>query len=392
MEDITRWELPPRIIRAATEANLRNCDKILTLSVGDIQRKTNLSQSDSKLLTKTASKKVLGSGKQYHSALQLLRRENCSPTAMTKVTSCGCPTLDRFLRGGILIPGLTEIAGESASGKTQFCLQLSLAVQLPYKLGGLQSGAVYICTEGSFPARRLHQMIPFFENRLKEHQLESIKFSDNVYVEHAMTIEELQDIMENTLPRLLSRGEVRLVIIDSIAALFRSEFDIKEAAQRATQLHKFGRQLLRYGSIYDTGFICVNQVSDTIDPRTFDVQQGEKNIVRSVIPALGLAWSNVVNIRLILSRCEYLYNSIIKNDDSEFSELTPESVRFISHFPVIRKMKVLLAPHLRMSESYFLVDGLGIKGIENVTTYIESQMRKLKPSNDDINQGEQMHL
>ena len=82
--------------------------------------------------------------------------------------------------------------------------------------------------------------------------------------------------MEDTLPKLLSRGNIRLVIIDSIAALFRSEFDFKEAAQRATRLHKFGRQLIRYGSEYNTGFICVNQVSDSMNSRTFDIQQGER--------------------------------------------------------------------------------------------------------------------
>lgn len=87
-----------------------------------------------------ASKKVLGTGTLCHSALQLLRRENCSPTVTRKVISCGCPLLDRFLRGGILVPGLTEIVGESSSGKTQFCLQLCLAVQLPSKLGGLHGG------------------------------------------------------------------------------------------------------------------------------------------------------------------------------------------------------------------------------------------------------------
>ena len=39
-----------------------------------------------------------------------------------------------------MTPSLTEIAGESASGKTQLCLQLCLSVQLPLDLGGLDSG------------------------------------------------------------------------------------------------------------------------------------------------------------------------------------------------------------------------------------------------------------
>jgi len=36
--------------------------------------------------------------------------------------------------------GITEVSGESASGKTQLCLQLSLTVQLSQDSGGLHAG------------------------------------------------------------------------------------------------------------------------------------------------------------------------------------------------------------------------------------------------------------
>ena len=54
--------------------------------------------------------------------------------------SFGCPVLDGLLRGGLVVPGLNEIAGVSAAGKTQLCLQLCLTVQLPRELGGLEGG------------------------------------------------------------------------------------------------------------------------------------------------------------------------------------------------------------------------------------------------------------
>ena len=44
--------------------------------------------------------------------------------------------------GGLLVPGVTEIVGTSAAGKTQICMQLSLAVQLPPEQGGLDGGAL----------------------------------------------------------------------------------------------------------------------------------------------------------------------------------------------------------------------------------------------------------
>ena len=52
----------------------------------------------------------------------------------------GCALLDSTLRGGLLVPGLTEVAGTSAAGKTQLSLQLSLTAQLPHTHGGLSAG------------------------------------------------------------------------------------------------------------------------------------------------------------------------------------------------------------------------------------------------------------
>ena len=53
--------------------------------------------------------------------------------------SWGCPILDSQL-GGVLVPGVTELSGVSAAGKTQLCLQLSLMVQLSQRQGGLDGG------------------------------------------------------------------------------------------------------------------------------------------------------------------------------------------------------------------------------------------------------------
>lgn len=61
-------------------------------------------------------------------------------TAQSLSTDCvstGDATMDRILGGcGIPLGSLTEIVGESASGKTQLALQLCLAVQDPSQLHG----------------------------------------------------------------------------------------------------------------------------------------------------------------------------------------------------------------------------------------------------------------
>ena len=59
------------------------------------------------------------------------------------ITACTVSIRDMklcYFSGGLLSRGITEIAGESASGKTQLCMQLCLTVQLPLQLGGFSAG------------------------------------------------------------------------------------------------------------------------------------------------------------------------------------------------------------------------------------------------------------
>ena len=67
--------------------------------------------------------------------------------------------------------------------------------------------------------------------------------------------------LEYKLPSLLSQQSVKLIIIDSLAALFRVEFTAGQAAQRAQLLRAFGAQLRRLSDEYGAAVICVNQVS-----------------------------------------------------------------------------------------------------------------------------------
>jgi RecA/RadA recombinase len=139
------------------------------------------------------------------------------------VLSLGCPILNNLLAGG-LRKGVTEVAGASATGKTQLCLQWALQAQLPLHLGGLDGDVVYISTEGAFPSRRLEQMIAAMRRR--HPALAQRDFASRVFVERCASLKAFDDILFRRLPRLLARRNVtvRLLIIDSIAGLFRHEF------------------------------------------------------------------------------------------------------------------------------------------------------------------------
>lgn len=59
---------------------------------------------------------------------------------------------------------------------------------------------------------------------------------------------------------LLSRGMARLVVIDSVAAPFRCEFDQAASALRARHLQALGAELRRLSCTFRSPVLCINQV------------------------------------------------------------------------------------------------------------------------------------
>ena len=122
-------------------ARLTTLKSVICLSASDLKRTTKLSTSDVELLLKTVAKAV--PRPPMETALNMYGG-SCHGNYQIHRLSLGCPRLDSFLQGGILLRGITEITGESAAGKTQLCIQLCLSVQLPKELGGLAGGT---CSE-----------------------------------------------------------------------------------------------------------------------------------------------------------------------------------------------------------------------------------------------------
>jgi RecA/RadA recombinase len=107
-----------------------------------------------------------------------------------RTLSTGCPILDRHLGGG-LRPGITELTGESATGKSQFVMQLLFQVQLPIELGGLDGAALYLSSEGALPEKRLLEIMNAYQNRYK--WTKDFNYRDAIYVEK-VTLHSIQHI------------------------------------------------------------------------------------------------------------------------------------------------------------------------------------------------------
>nr|XP_028606577.1 DNA repair protein XRCC3 isoform X1 [Podarcis muralis] len=331
-------------------AKIKSIQEIMNLSGADLQRLTNLSRTDVQYLLRAISGALRKNS--VLTALQLFQDRNHNTSQHQKL-SLGCPILDSLLQGGIPLAGITEIAGESSAGKTQIGLQLSLSVQYPYKYGGLESGAVYICTEDVFPNKRLQQLIeqqPKARANISPDVVQKIKFGSGIFVEHAADLETFHECITKRINLLVSRGMVRLVVIDSIAALFRCEFAAKDSILKAKYLQIFGAKLHKLSSKFRVPVVCINQVTDTMDEKGGAAQSSPGCATKRVVPALGITWSNQLLMRLMASR---------RTDQPLAANDTPHQGR-----SALRTLRVVFAPHLPPSFCYYAVNLEGVKGIK----------------------------
>lgn len=232
----------------------------------------------------------------------------------TKRLSTGCLKLDEVLNGGLPTRGIIEISGESGSGKSQLCMQLSLTVQYPLQSGGLNGGAVFISTEEYFSSKRLQQLILNFPSKYYKDPKRSITFSDNIFVEHINCYDLLYQCLSKRVPILACKRNIRLVIIDSIAAIFRNAYPSFKNQKRAADMREIGNTLHWLCAKFDIMIVCVNQVTSDLS-----------SIINQDVPALGLAWANLITHRIQLYKKPYSRKFQIV-----FSpELPPQSVDFV---------------------------------------------------------------
>ncbi|KAJ4153696.1 hypothetical protein LMH87_010171 [Akanthomyces muscarius] len=172
-------------------------------------------------------------------------------------------TLDAALGGGVPVGYITEFAGESGAGKTQFLLSLCLAVQLPAPRG-LGKQALYISTEAALATRRLSQMLAG-SAALQHLDLADRPSLDNILSTVTPDLESQDHILEYQVPVLLARHDIGLLVLDSVAANFRAEFENRGGASMATrsaQLVRLGAHLRDLARRHGIAVVVANQVAD----------------------------------------------------------------------------------------------------------------------------------
>ncbi|MCL2173002.1 MAG: DNA repair and recombination protein RadA [Nitrososphaerota archaeon] len=165
----------------------------------------------------------------------------------------GSKALDKIVAGGLETQTITELYGEYGCGKSQVCHQLCVNVQLPIEQGGLNGGVLYIDTENTFRLERIVQMA----NHLGLNPEEVVK---NIIYAEAYTSDHQMFLLENA-DEIVKANNIKLIIVDSLTAHFRSEYIGREMlASRQQRLNKHMHKLTALARAFNAVAVVTNQV------------------------------------------------------------------------------------------------------------------------------------
>ena len=165
----------------------------------------------------------------------------------------GSKALDKIVDGGLETQTITEFYGEYGSGKSQMCHQLCVNVQLPPERGGLNGAALYVDTENTFRLERIVQMSKFLG-------LDPEKVAKNIIYAEAYTSDHQMFLLENA-DEIIKANNVKVIIVDSLTAHFRSEYLGREMlASRQQKLNKHMHKLIALARAFNAVAVVTNQV------------------------------------------------------------------------------------------------------------------------------------
>ena len=167
--------------------------------------------------------------------------------------STGSKAIDKIVDGGLETQTITEFYGEYGSGKSQICHQLCVNVQLPPERGGLNGAALYVDTENTFRLERIVQMA-------KHAGLDPEQVVKNIIYAEAYTSDHQIFLLENA-DEIIKANNVKLIIVDSLTAHFRSEYIGREMlAPRQQKLNKHMHKLIGLARAFNAVAVVTNQV------------------------------------------------------------------------------------------------------------------------------------
>lgn len=164
---------------------------------------------------------------------------------LVKRIPTGSEGFDKLLRGGLEPKMITQFFGEAGSGKSTLCLVCAVEAIRRGK------SVVYIDTEG-FSVERFSQIAG----------ADADEFAKRIYVCEPNSFAE-QGMMIAESESLLKSGNVGLIVIDSVTALYRVEN--MQTSEALNMLSKQMINLLGLAKRYDIPALVTNQVFMDVD-------------------------------------------------------------------------------------------------------------------------------
>jgi DNA repair protein RadA len=161
--------------------------------------------------------------------------------------------LDELIGGGLETQTITEFYGEYGVGKSILCHQLAVNVQLPVEKGGLNGAALYIDTENTFRPEWIVRMA-------KSIGLDPVQTAKNIIYSEAFNSDH-QILLLEKADKIIQENNVKLIIVDSLTAHFRSEYLGREMlAERQQKLNSHLHRLVRLCRAFNACAVVTNQV------------------------------------------------------------------------------------------------------------------------------------
>lgn len=224
----------------------------------------------------------------------------------------GSQELDKLLGGGIESMAITEAFGEFRTGKTQLSHTLCVTAQLPGPNGYTGGKVIFLDTENTFRPDRLRDIADRFN-------LDQEAVLDNVLYARAYTSEHQHELLDFVAAKCHEEmGVFKLLIVDSIMALFRVDFSGRgELADRQQKLAQMLSRLQKLSEEYNISVFVTNQM--TSDPgATMSFQADPKKPIGGHI----LAHASTTRISLRKGRGELRIGKIYDSPDMPENEAT----------------------------------------------------------------------
>ncbi len=246
-------ELPG--VGAATAEKLRevgydNLMSIAVLSPGKLVDAIGSGESTARKIIQAARDKLdMG----FETGEDVLKRRE----KVIKITT-GSKAVDELIGGGFETGCISETFGQFGSAKSQIAHVLAVTAQLPLEKGGANGKVVFIDGESTFRPERIIQIAEGMG-------LDPNKVLKNIKVARAFNSDH-QMLLAEKAEEILKKENVKLIIVDSLTAHFRSDFSGRgQLADRQQKLNKHMHTLMKLASSYDVCVYVTNQVMSRPD-------------------------------------------------------------------------------------------------------------------------------